>query len=188
MTNSQSQGRVCSPNHSPMFDNWLRKLVQAPKRIVGPYIKSGDTVLDLGCGPGFFTVEMAKMVGSTGKVIAVDLQEKMLRRLEKKVSGSALNNRVKLHLCHADSLGLDLAVKADFILAYYMVHETPDPRVFLSQVKELLNESGKFLIVEPYFHVSRNKFDQITQLAELVGFRVIEKPKRKSGRSLLLSH
>ena len=60
------------------FDNPLRRLIHNPQRILSPYIKQGMTVLDAGCGMGYFSIGMAKMVGDSGKVIAVDLQQKML--------------------------------------------------------------------------------------------------------------
>ena len=45
---------------------------------MGDVVSSGDTVIDLGCGGGFFTAALAKMVGENGRVIAMDLQEEML--------------------------------------------------------------------------------------------------------------
>jgi len=50
-----------------------------------PYVKTGMTILDVGCAMGFFSLPMAKMVGSTGRVICVDLQEKMIKTLNKKL-------------------------------------------------------------------------------------------------------
>ena len=61
----------------PAFDS-------TPRKIVGPYIQEGNTVIDMGCGPGYFTIDMAKMVGPKGRVIAVDIQAKMLARVRKK--------------------------------------------------------------------------------------------------------
>ncbi len=52
------------------------------------------TVLDMGCGPGFFTVEMARKVGPSGRVVAVDVQEGMLQQQRKKIRGTALPSRV----------------------------------------------------------------------------------------------
>jgi len=62
--------RVCPVEIAGGLDNSLRRLFQNPKRILKPYIKDGMTVLDLGCGPGFFSVEIAKMMNGTGSVIA----------------------------------------------------------------------------------------------------------------------
>jgi 2-polyprenyl-3-methyl-5-hydroxy-6-metoxy-1,4-benzoquinol methylase len=67
--------RVCSWKHAFALDNPIRRLIHNPQKILGRYIKAGQTVLDVGCGPGTFSLAMAKMVGELGKVIAVDVQE-----------------------------------------------------------------------------------------------------------------
>ena len=61
---------VCPVEKAGGFDSGIRKLLQRPKKILGNYAREGMTVLDLGCGPGFFSVEMAEMVGASGKVIS----------------------------------------------------------------------------------------------------------------------
>jgi len=61
--------RICPVRHSGCLNNKIRKLFQNPQKILGNYVKDGMTVLDLGCGPGFFSVEMAKMVGGFGGII-----------------------------------------------------------------------------------------------------------------------
>ena len=186
MKNKRFEGDVCSHTHSFAFDNFLRRLFQRPERIVGEYIQKGDTVVDLGCGPGFFTIDMARMVGSAGRVFAVDLQEEMLEKLEKKSVKQGLEKRIIPHVCPQDEIGLDEKVKADFILAFYMVHETPDQQRFLKEVKTVLKNGGRFLLVEPPFHVSKKKFQQTGAYAEAAGFRILGRPSKKGGRSLLL--
>ncbi|MBU2429671.1 MAG: class I SAM-dependent methyltransferase, partial [Proteobacteria bacterium] len=158
-----------------------------PEKIVKEYIGNGDTVIDLGCGPGFFSIEMAKMVGTTGKVYCVDLQKEMLEAVKSKAEKNHLTGQMILHNCTQDRIGLDEDIKADFILAYYMLHETPDPYAFAKQIKPLLKENGKFLIVEPYFHVSKSKFKTICEGMTSIGFLFLDTPKNKGGRSLLLT-
>ena len=68
----------------------MRRLVHKPGRILEARISKGMTVLDLGCEPGFFTIEMAKLVGGTGKVIAADLQQGMLVKVAAKIRGTDL--------------------------------------------------------------------------------------------------
>jgi len=65
---------VCPVEKAGILDNRLRRLVQDPKIILKPYLKEGMIALDVGCGPGYFSLDMARMVGKTGRVIACDLQ------------------------------------------------------------------------------------------------------------------
>lgn len=185
--NKEYKGDVCSHSHSFFLDNFVRRMIQNPKKIVGEYIHEGDTVMDIGCGPGYFSIDMAEMVGKSGKLIAIDLQKGMLEKLEKKAKGRCLEDRIIFHNCLQDKIGLSEDIKADFILAFYMVHETLDPVKFLKEVKSLLKEGGKFLLVEPLFHVSKEKFHQITQDIKDIGFKICATPSKKGGRSLLLS-
>ena len=64
------------------FDNPVRKLFQDPYEILSPYVKQGFTVIDIGPGMGYFTIPLLKLVGKDGKVIAVDIQEKMLAAIK----------------------------------------------------------------------------------------------------------
>jgi ubiquinone/menaquinone biosynthesis C-methylase UbiE len=107
------------------IDNPLRRLLHNPEKILGPYVKPGMTAMDIGCGMGFCSIAMARMVGNEGKVISVDLQQKMLDVLLKRARKAGVAERIETHRCEADSLGVDTAV--DFVLAFMMVHEVPVP-------------------------------------------------------------
>lgn len=174
---------VCPHQIAFFLDNWFRRLIQNPKKILGLYISTGDTVMDMGCGPGFFTIDMAKMVGPNGRVIAVDLQEKMLSHVRKKATRHGVDDRITYHQCPSDRIGFD--DKADFILAFYMIHETPDPKGFLEETKTLLKDKGKILVVEPKMHVSQELFEEMLTDAENVGLKAVDFPKSLGGRSVL---
>ena len=120
----QQFARICPSELSGGLDNQPRRLTQNPRKILKPYISEGMKVLDLGCGPGFFSIEIAKMVNESGKVIAADLQEGMLKRVTRKIKGTELEQRVMLHKCQDGTIGI--TEKVDFIFAFYMVHEVPD--------------------------------------------------------------
>ncbi len=94
---------------------------------------------------------------------------------------------MEFHNCPQERIGLNNDVKADFILAFYMLHETPDHIKFLSEVKTLLKKGGNFLLVEPLFHVSKKYFHRVTQDIKNIGFTILATPSKKGGRSLLLS-
>ena len=167
---NNDRNRVCPVELADSLDSKIRRWLQNPQRILSPFVKEGMKVLDVGCGPGFFSVELAKMVGSRGKVYAADLQEGMLQKLHDKIRGTSLEKNIQLIKCEKD----DIVVpeKVDFILAFYMVHEVPDKYKLFKTLKNFLNEDGKFLIVEPkFFHVSKNEFASTIGKAEAAGFR-----------------
>lgn len=174
---------VCPHKFAFMLDNWFRRLVQNPKKIVGEYIESGDTVMDIGCGPGFFSIDMAKMVGADGIAIAADLQEHMLTKVRRKAERHGILERMVFHQCQSNTIGLDR--KVDFILAYYMVHETPDPGKFFCEMKDLMKNGAGLLVVEPRMHVSRQAFDTMVKEGEKAGLKPVDFPKGKGGRSVL---
>jgi Methylase involved in ubiquinone/menaquinone biosynthesis len=179
------RNRVCPVELANSLDNRIRRWLQNPQKILAPYIKEGMTVLDIGCGPGFFSIEMAKMVGRSGKVISADLQEGMLQKLGNKIKGTELEERIKLVKCDKDKI--NISERVDFILAFFMVHEVPDKNSFFKELKNILNEKGQFLIVEPkLFHVSQKEFELTIKLAENNGFKIYQGPKLPFSWSALL--
>jgi len=171
----KSQARVCPASRASLLATGLRRLVQNPHKILHDVITSGQTVVDLGCGPGFFTLDMARLVGDEGRVFAVDLQQSMLDILARRARKAGLDSRIELHLCEPDRIGLAAAV--DFALAFYMVHEVPDPEAFLREVHDMLRPDGELLVVEPKFHVSSADWRKTVELAESVGFCLAARPR-----------
>lgn len=174
---------VCSYKMAGFFDSKIRKLFQNPEKILSPYINKGMTVLDLGCGPGFFTIEMAKIVGETGKVVGADLQEEMLSKVKSKIQGTNLEDIIELHNTQKDSIGLN--EKFDFILVFYMLHEVPNQDKTLKKLHDLLNNQGKLLIVEPKGHVSKKDFEKSISLMKQY-FKTFKGPKVFYSYSVIL--
>lgn len=166
------------------FDNPLRKIYQDPLKILSPYINVGDTVVDLGCGMGYFSIPIAELVGERGKVIAVDLQERMLAGLRGRAEKANLLKRIKTHRCAQDQIGISEEV--DFVLAFWMVHEVHNSRSFLEQIRVMLKAGGRLLIAEPYIHVSRNKFREIESQLNEAGFSILGSPTVGFSRSILV--
>ena len=175
---------VCSWKHAWALDNWARRLVHNPYKIVGQYVKEGQTALDLGCGPGVFTLAMADMVGENGNVISVDVQDEMLQMVKRKSEKAGLRSRIELHKAEPEKIGV--TEKVDFALAFYMVHEVPDKKRFLSEVSSILKPVGKFLIVEPKFHISKMEFDEAVKIAQSTGLKLVSKPEIFFSRAVLM--
>lgn len=181
---SRPNSKVCSAEHAGILDNRLRRLVQNPDKILSGLVHAGQKVLDVGCGPGFFTLAMARIVGDEGRVIAADLQQEMLDRLRGNARNQNLESRIQFHLCKSDSIGL--AETVDFALAFYMVHEVPDPEAFLREIYGVVRSGGELLLVEPKFHVSGPAFRRTVELAQSIGFTPIAEPRIVLSRSTLL--
>jgi ubiquinone/menaquinone biosynthesis C-methylase UbiE len=178
------KNRVCPVERAVGLDNRFRRWLQNPRKILGPYIKAGMTVLDLGCGPGFFSIEIARMVGKSGRVIASDLQEGMLRKIRKKIQGTEIEERITLHQCQKNRIGV--SEKVDFVLAFYVVHEVQNQKEFFSEIGSIVKPKGQVFIVEPPFHVSKGAFEDTVSIAEGAGFTAAEKPKVLFSKAVIL--
>jgi SAM-dependent methyltransferase len=183
----KERNRICPVELAPSLDSRLRRLLQNPHDILAPFVREGMTVLDIGCGPGYFSIEMAGLVGAGGKVISADLQEGMLAELRNKIKGSPLEPRIKFVLCSKGDINVSVAV--DFILAFYMVHEVPDKNALFKQLRAVLRQEGQILLVEPkFFHVSRAEWRKTTAVATANAFRVNQGPKLRFSWSAVLKH
>jgi len=178
---------VCPPWVGYLLICPLRRFSQNPSKILKPYIAPGMTVLDIGCAMGFFTIDMARMAGREGRVIAVDLQQKMIDTLMKRAAKKRLADRIDARVCSSESLCLDdLSGSVDFALAMSVVHETDDAAIFFQQVYKALVTGGKLLFSEPKAHVSEEDFTSSTEIAVNAGFELGESSVVKGGRSAVL--
>jgi ubiquinone/menaquinone biosynthesis C-methylase UbiE len=181
---NEKNSKTCPVELAGGLDNYVRRFLQNPQKLLHPYISKGMTVLDLGCGPGFFSVEIAKMLTNTGKVICADLQDGMLEKLRKKIKGTELEQRIELHKCEVTRIGVTENV--DFVLAFYMIHEVSNQDELLKELKSILKPNGRIFIIEPKFHVSKKSFEAMIDRIKSIGFEVIDCPKVFFSRTVLL--
>ena len=166
------------------FDNPLRRIFHKPDKIFIPYLNDGMTAIDIGCGMGYFSIGMARLVGKKGRIISVDMQQEMLTILTKRARKAGVADRITTFLCDEKNIGIQ--EKVDFALAFWMAHETVDEFNFLKQVYSILNTSGKLLLAEPKMHVRFTKFKETLSLAQEAGFNVIESPEIYFSHAALL--
>jgi ubiquinone/menaquinone biosynthesis C-methylase UbiE len=179
--------RVCPHWVGYLLINPLRNLFENPNKILGPFVQEGMTVLEPGCGMGYFTLPLARMVGPKGRIVAVDIQSKMLSALRRRAQKAGLLDRIELRLIREDGLGVkDLSGKVDFAAALHVVHEMPEQASFFGEVWQALRQGGKLLFVEPKGHVSQDQFAASVAVAENVGFVSEVLSKKMGGRATLL--
>lgn len=170
--------RVCPWWIGYLLVSPLRKLLQDPGAILGPYVRAGMTVLEPGPGMGFFTLEAARRVGPGGRVIAVDLQPRMLAALRRRAVRAGLAGRIDAREARPDTLDVeDLAGKVDLVLAFAMVHELPDAGRFFAEARAALAPGGKVLVAEPTGHVTPAAFEETMTAAAHAGLRRAPGPK-----------
>ncbi|HTP69094.1 MAG TPA: class I SAM-dependent methyltransferase [Dongiaceae bacterium] len=169
--------RVCPWWLGYLLASPIRKFWYDPRRVLAPLVREGQRALEPGPGMGFFTLELARLVGPNGRVVAIDLQPKMIERLKRRVTKADLADRVDARVVSADSLGIgDLNASIDFILAFAVVHEVPDAAKFFREVAASAKQGATMLVAEPRGHVKDAMFEGELKLAAEAGFRVIDRP------------
>jgi len=179
--------RVCPWWLGYFLLNPFRRIAQNPRRILEPYVRDGMTVLEPGPGMGFFTLELLRLVGASGQVIAVDIQPKMLAKLEHRATKTGLAARLSARLASPDSMNIsDLDRSVDFILAFAVVHELPDTLQFFTQVAAAAKPGAQLLLAEPSGHVKDARFESELRAAEKVGFAIVGNPAIRHSQTALL--
>jgi ubiquinone/menaquinone biosynthesis C-methylase UbiE len=139
--------------------------------VLGDFVKDGERVLEIGPGPGFYTVPLARRAGAQGKVVCVDVQQRMLDSLRRRLARRGLADRIEAHCCAGSSAWLDGYREAmDRAVLIYVLHEVPDPRQTLAEVYAALRPGGTLLLVEPKRHCSAELFAAELLAARQVGF------------------
>lgn len=167
-----SKHDVCPVEMAKWLDNPVRKFLQNPKKYLKKIIRPGDRIIDLGCGPGTYTTDLAEMAGPNGKVYAVDIQQEMLAMVEEKARKYRLTDRITL-ICPKDG-GMEVHEPADVIFAFYMFHESKNTTALLDSIHSVLRPGGHFFLVEPKMHISRELYEKTNTLIRGKGFREVQ--------------
>lgn len=127
----------------PEFLDAIRRLYDPPNRLIDPYVKQGQVAADLGCGSGYVTFPLADLVGPEGKVYAVDLDDRCIRRIQEKAKKRGYRN-IEAHASSATDLGFIADRSLDFVLANgllcSMAHDRP---LAVKEIKRILKSNGQ---------------------------------------------
>lgn len=136
-----------------------RNRVQPPSMIVESIdAKPGMTVIDIGCGSGFYTVAVAKEIQPDGMVYAVDIQEGMLDKLKVRMEREGVINITPILADAEGKIPLEDCI-ADAVFSVAVIPEIPNPVMAIQQAKRLLKDGGVFaeaeLLLDPDFPMRR---------------------------------
>ena len=141
-------------------------------------IQPGQSVLDLGCGPGFWTMPLAEIVGTNGTIWALDVSQEMLDLMAQR------NPPAQVHSLRAELPQIELpAASQDWIWAAFVFHEVTPPQKLASEIHRLLKENGTLAVLDwrpdssieagpPRHH--RLSVEQITTYLRDAGFQSVE--------------
>lgn len=165
----------------------LRRIIHDPEKILRPYVLDGMTALDIGSGMGYFSLPMARLVGSKGRVVCVDLQEKMIAALMRRAKRAGLSGKIDARICTRDTLGIDdLEERVDFALLFAVIHEVPDRKRLFTEISDALKPGALLLIAEPRGHVRKKEFGETLAIAEGRGLEVVARPAITLSHAALL--
>jgi ubiquinone/menaquinone biosynthesis C-methylase UbiE len=134
-----------NPRKRALLDDPKRLFFENPNAILSEAgVELGDTVADIGCGIGFFTLPLARYIGKNGKVFALDTSPTMIKELRKRTE-----NLKQVKPIHSQENKFPLGNESvNFVLLVNMVHELEDWKRFFKEVKRILTPGGKVCVVD----------------------------------------
>ena len=180
LTQRYKGSRPCPYSARWMVDNPPRRVVQPPRSTVDNFhLHEGQTVLELGPGPGYFTVEVARRLGPEGRLVCVDIQPEMIDALRRRLLREGVTNTLPMV---GDALGLPLAdCSVDCAFLVTVLGEIPDRPKALAELRRVLKPGGILSITETLPDPDYQFPDVVRDLCRASGFRLLEHHRRFLG-------
>lgn len=133
-----------------LLDSPFRRWLQPPEDIIERSgFEEGMTVLEVGCGSGAYTLYVAEKVGHSGKVYALDTQEKMLSQLERKIRRWGKRYPGNVEPLNADAYKIPLKDNSvDIVYFITVLQEIPDRQLALKETRRVLKKGGVVAVTE----------------------------------------
>ncbi|BBB89657.1 MAG TPA: methyltransferase domain-containing protein [Methylomusa anaerophila] len=136
-----------NPESRHKLDNPQRRRLLPPAETLRRLgLKAGDSMADIGCGIGYFTLPAAQIVGSQGKIYALDIMAAMIEETKSKVRENRLTNVELLQVKENDFMLADQTVQYAF--ACLVAHEAEDLSAFFRETARILEPAGRVVIIE----------------------------------------
>jgi len=136
----------CQPSDRflPVFlmDNFIRRLIAPPEKKISKYVSAGDVAADIGCGPGYFTVPMAELVGNDGKVYAADADPRSIEALKTKIHRQNIHETIEAQTTSAADLKFIPDGSIDFAFANGLLCCMRDHKGAVAEIKRILKTNG----------------------------------------------
>lgn len=160
---------------------WRRKLQPSEKIIEGSGIEEGMSVMELGCGPGTYSLDAARAIGKEGKLYAVDIQPQMIDKLQRKLKKEENKDINNIETKVASAYGLPFEDRSfDLVYMVAVLQEIPDKQRALKEVYRVLKGDGILAVSEflpdPDYPLRRTT----KKLCEQAGYKLV----RSSGNFL----
>lgn len=182
---TEYKGRTIAPTMTYQHADWLirnnREQQEHCKTLLKALnVKPGQAVCDMGCGNGFYTLRLAKLVGKKGRVLAVDVQPEMLHLLDLRAKRALIENIEPVQGTLIDPKLPE--GELDLILLVDVYHEFSHPEQMLRSMRRALKPHGRLALVEfrledpkvPILLLHKMSKEQILKELPPNGFKLVE--------------
>jgi ubiquinone/menaquinone biosynthesis C-methylase UbiE len=156
------------------LDSKQRKIMQPSEKIISRSgIGRGMTVLEIGCGSGAFTTDVARAIGEKGILSALDIEIKMLKQVEIKLNRIENKDIKNVELVQASAYALPFSKESfDVVYMVAVFQEIPDKEKALKEIKRVLKNNGLLSISEFIVDPDYPLKSTTTKMVQKVGFKL----------------